>query len=170
MQNGGHADLYAVAKTHGLNARMLLHVTRKDRHGVGVVEEPCIGADLFHVTCKVLENVDGSHTAHDTADAQGIGDGLTETVLLGDLKVNDGAGVVQTDLDSIHHEIRAAQSVLALFRAKILLDGSSALVDGVVHSGDEEIRLLQSCGINVVQCDLHVMECGTQHGVTQNVF
>ena len=88
------ADLNRVAKTDSLDTCVSLHITRKHCHGVCVVQKPSIGANLFHIACKVFQHGHSAQRAHDTAYAEGVGDCLSETVLFGNLKVYNGAGVI----------------------------------------------------------------------------
>ena len=43
-----HAHLHAVAKPYGFHTRVALHIARQHSHGVGVVEEQHVGANLLH--------------------------------------------------------------------------------------------------------------------------
>ena len=47
-------DLNAVAKTDSLDLCVSLHVSGNDRHGVGVVQKPSVGAYLLHVSGNFL--------------------------------------------------------------------------------------------------------------------
>ena len=53
LKQGIRADLNAVAETYGLDGGISLHISRKDRHGVGIVEEESLGADLSHITGEI---------------------------------------------------------------------------------------------------------------------
>jgi hypothetical protein len=164
------AYLYAMAKTNGLYVGVTEHISCKHSHRVGIVEEPSVRTNLFDVLCKALKNVDSSESTEDTADTEGITDGLTETVLLRDLKVDDGARIVKTYLNSVNYEICVTKSVLSLLYAKILLNGSSALVDGFVHLGNKEIGLLESVRVYIVERDLHIVKRVTKHCVAEYVL
>ena len=48
-----------------------------------------------------------ANAAHDTADAERVGDGLTQAELLGNLEVGDRARVVAADLEADDDEVRA---------------------------------------------------------------
>ena len=101
---------------------------------------------------------------------QGIGDGLTEAVLFGHLKVDDGTGVVEADLDGVHHEVCAAQGILAVGNAQILGDLGAALVDVLIEEVDHDIGLLQAIGVDVVEGEFKVAEGIGAHGVADDVL
>ena len=42
-----------MAKAKGVNARVSLHIARKHCHGVGVVQQQRVGANLFHVSGEI---------------------------------------------------------------------------------------------------------------------
>ena len=94
VEKSGGTDLHAVAKTNGLDLCVALHIARKDRHGIGVVEEPRVGANLFNILCKALHNVNSAQTPHNTANAERVANGLAQTVFLWNLEVDNGAGEV----------------------------------------------------------------------------
>ena len=83
------ANLYAVAKANRLDFGVSLHVACQHSHGVGVVQEPRIGANLFHIGSKFLEYDTGTQRAENTANAQRVANGLAQTVLFGNLKVDN---------------------------------------------------------------------------------
>ena len=72
------ADLNAVAEAYGLYIGVALHIAGEHGHGIGVVQEQGIGADLLHIRSEVPQHGDGAQGPHDAADAEGIGDGLTQ--------------------------------------------------------------------------------------------
>ena len=116
------ADLYAVAQTDRLDAGVPLHITAENGHRIGVVEHQRIGADLAHIRCKRIHHGDGTQTAHDAADAQRVGNGLTQAVLFGNLKVNNGARLVTANLNGVDDERGAAEGFLAIFHAVVAGD------------------------------------------------
>ena len=126
-------NLYAVAETNSLNSCVTEHISCEHCHGVCIVEEPCVGANLFHIASESLKHVDCSQCTEDTTDTQCVTDCLTEAVFLRNLEVNDGAGVIKSYLDGINYEIRAAKSIFSLFNAEVFLDCRSAFVNGIVH-------------------------------------
>ena len=54
---------------------------------------------MFHIAAHIEHHGDGAQAAHDTTDAEGIGNGLAQTIALGDVEVDDGGGFVATDLE-----------------------------------------------------------------------
>ena len=170
VQEGIGTDLNAVAKSHGVDGGVSLHVARQRSHGVGVVEEPGVGTDLSHIVCEILKNGDGAQGAEDTANAQGVCYGLAEAVLLGHLKINDGAGVVQAHLNGVYHEICPTESILALGHAQVLGDLGAVLVDVLVQCGDHDVGFFQSLGVNVVKSKFEIPKRLATHGVADNVF
>ena len=162
------ADLHAVAQADGLDTGIAQHVAGQHGHGIRVVQKPCVRADLLHVPRKVGQDGDRPQRAHDPADAQRVADGLAQAELLRDLKVRDGAGVVAADLNGIDDEIRAAQRLFAVFRAKI---GGNAGVAALrlVHSGQDIAAFGQTHGINVVKRQLTVPQGLRTHAVAQNI-
>ena len=169
-QKSAGASLHTMAKADRLNAGIALHIAGENCHGVGIVEEPRIGADLLHVTGKIRHDGNGTQSAEDTADAQRVSDGLTQAVFLGNLKINDGTGLVQADLNGVYNEVCAAQRFLAVFYAQIFGDLGTVLIDITVERGDHDVGLLQTLGINVVQRHLKVAQSLGKHGIAQNVF
>ena len=169
LQQTGGADLHAVAQTNGLHTGVALHVAGQHGHGVGVVEQPCVGADLFHILGKIRHDGNSTQSAEDTADAQGVGDGLTQTVFLGDLKVDDGAGLVATHLDGVDHKLGATERLLAVLHTQVSLDGSLAAGNHLALLFNDDARFLQPLGIDVVEGELSVTEAFRHHGVAKHV-
>ena len=163
------AGLHAVAQAHGLHAGVALHVAGEHGHGVGVVEEQRVGADLFHIPGKVLQHGDGPQGPHNAANAQGVGNGLAQAVLLGDFKVDDSAGLVETHLDGVHHKLGAPQGLLAVFYAQIGFQHSPALVDILVDGGQNAVALVQPLAVNVIQGNFAFPQGGGAHHVAQHV-
>ncbi len=132
FQQAFAAHLHAVAQAHSLYAGIALHKAGEHGHGVGVIEEPGVRAHLFHVPGKVCHDRDGAQGPHDAANAQGVADSLAQAVLFGHLKVDDGAGVVQANLDGVYHKVRPAQGFLAVFYPQKGGDFAKA-AQGLVH-------------------------------------
>ena len=163
------AHLHAVAQTHRLDGGVALHVAGQHSHGVGVVEEPGVGAHLGHIVGEVLHHGDGAQGAEDAADAQGVGDGLAQAVLLGHLKVRHRAGAVQAHLNGVDHVIGAAQGVLAVFHAQVGLDGglvAQVPVDGVQHA----LAVVHAVRVDIVEGNLAVFHDRGRHAVAQHVL
>ncbi len=90
---------HAVAQAHGIDARRLVERPAEHGHGVHIVQEQRVGAQLLHVLAHVQQHRNGAQSAHDAAHAQRVADGLAQAVLFGDLKVNDRAGLVTAHLE-----------------------------------------------------------------------
>ena len=132
------APLNTVAETDGLDSRVPLHISREDRHGVCVVEEESVGADLLHIAGKALEYVYGAKTAEDASDTERVGYRLTKSVLFRYLKVYNSAWVIKTNLNCVDDEARAAKSVLSVFNAEVFADFCLATVIFLVEKVDNE--------------------------------
>ena len=168
LQQEFRAHLDAVAQAHGFDARVPLHVAGEHGHRVGVVEEKGIRADFLHIPGEVVHDGNGAQGTHDTANPQGIADGLAQTVLLGYLEVDDGAGVIEAHLDGVDYESGPPEGFLPIFNSQIGGDlPVSAL--GPVHGGDDLKALLQADGIDVVQSEFPVPEGLGTHAVSQHI-
>ena len=167
-EDGLGADLHRVAETHSLVEDEALHIARKHGHGVGVIEEPGVGADLVHIVAEGLHNGNGTEGAHDAADAEGIGDGLTEAVLLGDLKIDNGAGIVAADLNGVDHELGTAEGLLAVLDAE--MGGNlSVAAYGIDHAVQDALALLQTLGVDVVESKLGITKSLGAEAVADDV-
>ena len=170
LEKARNTALNAVTESDRLDTRVSLHISRKNCHGIRVVQEPSVRADLFHIPREILEHVNGAHSAKDSADAERVGDSLAQTVLFRHFKVDDGARVVKSDLNSVDHEIRAAQSVPSVLDAKVFVNSRASLIYRSVHRGDEQIRFLKAFAVNVIKCYLHIVEGVAHHSVAKDVF
>ena len=169
LEQRGRANLHAVAQAHRFDARIALHGAGQHGHGVRVVQEPRVRADLLHVMGKVHHHGNGAQSTENAADAQRIGDGLPQTVLLRHLKIRYGAGLVQAHLDGVHHIIRTAKRRLAVFYAAVFFDiGFVAKV--VVDGSEHEIAFFQPLRVNVVERNGAFSQRRRYHAVTQNIF
>lgn len=167
-EDGLGADLHRVAETHRLGEDKALHIARKHGHGVGVIEKPGVGANLVHIVTEGLHNGNGTEGAHDAADAEGIGDGLTEAVLLGDLKIDNGAGIVASHLNGVDHKPGTAEGLLAVLDAE--MGGNlSVAAHGLDHAVQDAFALLQTLGIDVVEGKFGVAECLGAEAVADDV-
>ena len=158
-----------MAQAHGLDAGEPEHRAGQHRHGVGVVEEPGVRADFLHVPGEVQHHRDGAQRPEHAADAQRVRDGLLEAVLLRDLEVGDGAGLVAAHLDGVDHVVRALERSLAVFHAQVSLDagpGAVVSVDGLEHRGG----FGQPRGVHVVERDDALLERRGHHAVAQHVL
>ena len=169
LQQAAGADLDAVAKAHGLHLGIAQHVARQHGHRVGVVQQPGVGADLLHVPGEFGHDGDGPQAAHDAADAKGVGDGLAQAVLFGDLEIDDGGRLIAADLDGVDHEPGPTQGLPAVFRAEIGADHRPALVDVPVQGLQNLLALPEPDRVDVVQGDLAAAQGRGTHDVAQNV-
>ena len=159
-----------MAKTNGLNACVSLHKARQHSHGVGVVKEKGARTNGRHIVGKVLKNRDGAQCAEDAADSEGVGNGLAKTILLGHLKIGNGAGLIKADLNGINYKISAAQCITAVFDAKILADFGTSVVDIFVKGHNHGVGFLKTVGVDVVKRIFKIRERITHHGVTDDIF
>ena len=105
--------LHAVAKADPLDVRLgrggpceRPHV---DRHRVDVLQECGVAAQLLHLGLHLQQHRHGSQAAHDAADAERVGDGLSKAELLGHLEVHDRRRLVTADLEHGDDMVRAIQ-------------------------------------------------------------
>ena len=131
------AGLNRVAEADGLYVRVSLHISRQHCHRVGVVEEPCVGADLLDILRKAPHNGNGAERAEYSADAERVADSLTDAVLLRYLKVDNGARLISADLNCVDDEIRTGKRVFPFGDPEMLCDlrlaAVYAPVEGVDH-------------------------------------
>ena len=72
-----HRPVHRVAQPEHLQLRRdAVQVGDVHRHRVGVVEQPRVGADLCHVAGDAGQHRKGPQAAEDSADADGVADGL----------------------------------------------------------------------------------------------
>ena len=111
-QFGGRIG-HAVAQAHVLDFRVIADRPRDDRHRVGVVQQPGIGAQLFHIVADIQ---DGRYVAraveHSTRTAR-VGDGLVDAVFERDFFFWTG-GFVAAHPDGHDHVIRPGQGFTAV--------------------------------------------------------
>ena len=91
-------------------------------------------------------------------------------LILGNLEIGNGAGLVAADLDGVYHEICSAKGVLAVEYAEILGDPGTAIVDVFIERVDHDVGLLQTLLVDVVQGYLKIAERFTAHGVAQDIL
>ena len=163
------ADLYAVAQPNGFYLCKALHIAGEHGHGIGVVEEISPGADLLHISGKALQNRNGAQGAHDAPDSKSVGDSLFQTVLLGNLKIGDGAGVVSSHLNGVYNKGCTGKGRFAVFHAQIGADLSPFLVHVFVDGGKYDIGFLQTFLVNIIQRNLSLPQRGSTHAVPQDI-
>ena len=131
------AGLDAVAKADGFDFCIPLHKAGQHRHRVGVIEEPCVRTDGLHIPCDPAQNGDRAQRAENAADPERISDGLAQAVFLGDLKIDDRAGLIKPDLDRIDDKVRAGKRCTPVFGAEIRPDHRAVLVDAAVQGQNQ---------------------------------
>ena len=106
----------------------------RDVHGhrVRVVEQPGVGAHLRHVPRDVGQDREGPQAAEDSADADGVGDGLIQPVARRDLEVAH-RGLVHADRDDVDDVVRAVECAPAVAGGDHLRFGAGRASGG---SGD----------------------------------
>ena len=104
IQQCFRADLHTVAQAHSLDLGVAQHIAGKHGHGIGIVQKPCLRADLLHIPGEFLHHRDGPQGPHNAADAQRVGNGLTQAVFLGDFKINYRTGVISAHLNGIDNK------------------------------------------------------------------
>jgi len=154
----GHADvarefargaLHAVAQPHRADLGGAVDRPTVHRHRVDVLQERHVGADLLHIAAHVEQHWDGAQAAEDAADAERVGDGLAQAVLLGDLEIDDGGGLVAAHLDHTDRIIGAIECAAAVgggFDGRVPVDGLGDFI------GDD-LRGLQTLWIDIEQAD-----------------
>ena len=158
-----------MAKTYCAHLCVPLHIAGEHCHRIGVIQKQSVGADLFHVSCKLFHHRNGSQRTHNAADSQGICNGLAQPVFLGNLKVCDGAGIIASHLDGIYYKIRIPQRVFSVLHAQISRDICPSLVYIFVDSIQDDLGLLQTLLINIVQSDICPAKSRCAHAVAQYV-
>ena len=80
-----------------------------DCHRVHILQHHRVRAELFHVGTQIPQEGHGTKPAHDSADAQRVGDCLAKTVFLRYLEIGNGTGLVATDLHRDDDKIGSVQ-------------------------------------------------------------
>ena len=85
-----------------------VQVQQVHRHRVGVVQQPRVGAEFGDVGGERTQHGEGAQGSEDAADAEGVADGLAQSVAGGDLEVGAG-GRRHADLDGVDDEVGAVE-------------------------------------------------------------
>ena len=109
---------------------------------------------------------DGAQRAHYAADAEGVGDGLAQAVLLGNLEVGDGGGPVSTDLEHPDSVIRAVQRGAPVEGG---FDGGMH-IQRLGHFVRDDLRRAQALRVDVVQADGDAGEFGEAEDVAEQIL
>jgi len=169
LEQGFRTYLHTVAETDSLYSGVPQHVGGKHRHGIGVVQQQRIRAHPLHHPGKLLHHRDCSQRPHHPPDSDGIGNSLSQTVLLGNLKVNDGRRVVAANLNGIDHEGGTPQGGLKLSKPVIDHYSGSPFIDGIVDGLKNHLRLLQPLCIDIVERHLCIPQSFGSHAITQHI-
>src|SRR5918994_4031806 len=134
----------------------------QDAHRVRVVKEQRFGTEFAHLGGEVEKEGDGTQTAENAAYTHRVGDRLLETVLFGDLEVEEG-GLVHPDLDHVHDEVGSFERPSPV---EMFLDfGSCAeLIRG---PAGHHASGLQTLWVYIVQGDGGSVQLGKAQGVCQ---
>ena len=146
LEQARHARLHRVAQPDRAHAGFVQHRAGDHRHRIGVVEQPGVRRHLLHVAGEVEHHRNGAQGPEDAADAERVGDGLPQPVLLGHVEVDHRTRLVAAHLDGVDHEIGAAQCFLARVGAQVGLDGGARCVDVAVQRVQHRLRLLAGAG------------------------
>ena len=76
-----------MAETESTDVGVIFEISAEERHRVGEVEEPCFGAETFHVGKDLLEHDDVSGGVNDTAGCAVFAFDLIAAELFGDEEV-----------------------------------------------------------------------------------
>ena len=98
--------LDAVAEAHGTRRSCVADGPTGDGHGVGVVQQPCLGAEILDVSAYVEQRGDCSEAFDEAAGSDGIPDRLVDAKALRDATVDV---VTVSDSDGRDDVVGAAQ-------------------------------------------------------------
>ena len=150
IQQRAGAYLHAVAETDGFHAGIALHVAAEHRHGVGVVQEKRVRTYFLHIPGKVLHDRNRAQRPHDAADAQGIADGLPQTVFFRHFKVDDCAWIIEANLNGVNHKVRVPKRFLSVFDTQPAFNFAVVTL-GVAHGFQDGFALFQARPVNIVK-------------------
>jgi len=129
---------------------------RQDAHWVCVIQHERIGTHLLDEAAVVEHDRNGAKSAKDAADAEGIGNGLPETVFPGDFEIDDGRGLVSADLDSVDDVVRALESFCGVVRKKGRVGRICA--EGLVDILHHDLGHMQPVRVDIDEGHLRVLE------------
>ncbi len=171
----GHVDiagqlfgraLHAVAQANRLDGRGAVDGPAVHGHGVDVLQKGHVRAQFFHIRAHLQQHGNGAQAAHDAANAQRVGNGLAQAILLGHFKVHHRARLVACHLEHANGVVGAIQGGAAVQGG---LDGglhAQRLGDLVGHDGGSAQPLF----VNVVQADGRIGQFGKCQDVANEVF
>ena len=159
--------LHAVAEADHGHAAGAAQGQAVHGHGVDVVEVHDVGgADPLHDPGVFQQHRDGAQAPHDAADAEGVGDGLLQAVLLGDLEVDHGGGLVAAHLDHADGVVGALER---LFRVGGGLDGWVD-AEGLGDLACDDLGGAQAFGVDVEQHEVRVLQFRVGEDVADQVL
>lgn len=161
---GGPLD--RVTQTDRLDGGGAGHRPAVHRHRIDIVEEGNVAGDFFHVTAHIEHDGDGAQATHDTADAQGVGNGLAQAVFFGDVEVDQRRGLVATDL-------KHGDGVVGVFEGLFAVGGGDDLGFGTECLGNlvgDDFRGFEALGVDVKEPNLAIGEFGERKDVAEQVF
>ena len=142
-------DLYTVAEAHTFDICRLLYGAGNNTHGISIIQQPCIGTYLFHITGDIQHDRNGAQAAEQAAHSQSIGDGLIQAIFFRYLEIRYNKRIIFPYGDSVDDIIRIAQrflSVMVNLHAGVV---SQVLVQAPKHS----FRLAEPLFIDVEQSE-----------------
>ena len=165
VQQAAGAALNRMAQPHGPDGGVPLHIAAEHSHGIGVIEEQRPGAKPLHVLGVALHHGDGPQSPEDPAYAQGVRYGLSQAVLLGDLEIGDGAGLISSHLDGVDNKIRAGKRLSSVQS----FDDIRLAVCGFVDVAQDLIGLIQPDGIDIEQTNVKGAQLRGQDAVPDDI-
>ena len=137
-----------MAQPHDLEVGGLGQRAADRAHGIGVVEEPGVWTELFHVLGYGLDRRDGAQGPRPPARANGVAGGEDHAVCLGDVEV-DGPQTPVIQRDGDDDVVRARQQVAAI-GGRFDLVGHVPLGD---HALDDASRDAKRVRVDVAEGD-----------------
>ena len=115
---------------------------------------------------EIEQHRDRAQTTHDAADAQGVGNGLAQTILLGDLKIDHRARLVATDLEHGDHIVGPIHRFAPIGRRLDGRVGIQGFVDLVGHNR----RSAQPLGVDVEEAEGAILQFGIAEDITHQIL
>ena len=133
-------------------------------HGVGDVEQPGVGALVFHVVGDAGEHGDVAQRPADATGADGVSHRLGDAVSGGDVDV-EGHGGEPARGDGDHDEVRAFEG-FALVRGRRHRGLGAQLVVGDAGDG---LHLLERAGVDVLEDEVHPRKRGKAQEISDEL-
>ncbi len=158
--------LDAVTETHGFDGAGTIDGPAVHGHGIYILEKGHVRAEFLHLRRHRQKDGNGAQAAHDPADAQRIGDGLTEAVLFGDLEVDNRARFVAAYLehaDGVVGPVQGAAAISGGFDARLRAEKVRDLVG-------HDLGGAQPHGVDVEEADFRILQLRKAEDVAQQVL